>query len=191
MIPLQYNRILSNACIKYLLKIGNTGLLRPRSFLTIHSPSLLSFFWGRPFLSLCGFKQLPGYDWDFKMPKKDSRTKKTQTKDSIKSPEDAPGPVSKDKNGFVTIAIHAKPGSKQNAVTDVSSEAVGVAIAAPPSDGEANAELLKYLSKVLEVKKSEVTLDKGCKSREKIVKISTSLSPEEILKKLRHEAENT
>ncbi|MBN3290120.1 EMAL2 protein, partial [Polypterus senegalus] len=87
--------------------------------------------------------------------------KKTQTKDSIKSPEDAPGPVSKDKNGFVTIAIHAKPGSKQNAVTDVSSEAVGVAIAAPPSDGEANAELLKYLSKVLEVKKSEVTLDKN------------------------------
>ncbi|KAG2470845.1 EMAL2 protein, partial [Polypterus senegalus] len=45
------------------------------------------------------------------------RVKKTQTKDSIKSPEDAPGPVSKDKNGFVTIAIHAKPGSKQNAVT--------------------------------------------------------------------------
>lgn len=45
-------------------------------------------------------------------------------------------------------------------VTDVSSEAVGVAIAAPPTDGEANAELLRYLSKVLELKKSQISLDK-------------------------------
>lgn len=43
---------------------------------------------------------------------------------------------------------------------DVSSEAVGVAIAAPPTDGEANAELVRYLCKVLVLKKSEVTLDK-------------------------------
>lgn len=42
----------------------------------------------------------------------------------------------------------------------MTAEAVGVAIAAPPSEGEANAELCRYLSKVLEVKKSEVTLDK-------------------------------
>lgn len=43
---------------------------------------------------------------------------------------------------------------------DVTSEAVGVAIAAPPSEGEANAELCRYLSKVLEVKKSDVILEK-------------------------------
>lgn len=42
----------------------------------------------------------------------------------------------------------------------MTAEAVGIAIAAPPSDGEANAELCRYLSKVLEVKKSEVTLEK-------------------------------
>lgn len=45
-------------------------------------------------------------------------------------------------------------------VADVSEEAVGVAIAAPPTDGEANAELVRYLSKVLELKKSQVSLDK-------------------------------
>lgn len=45
-------------------------------------------------------------------------------------------------------------------VLDVTAEAVGVAIAAPPSEGEANAELCRYLSKVLEVKKSEVILEK-------------------------------
>ncbi|XP_054858680.1 UPF0235 protein C15orf40 homolog isoform X2 [Eublepharis macularius] len=72
-------------------------------------------------------------------------------------------PVAADKTGSVTIAVHAKPGSKRNAVTDLMTEAVGVAIAAPPSEGEANAELCRYLAKVLEVKKSEVVLEKtGC-----------------------------
>uniref|UniRef100_A0A673J728 Zgc:193812 n=1 Tax=Sinocyclocheilus rhinocerous TaxID=307959 RepID=A0A673J728_9TELE len=89
-----------------------------------------------------------------------------------KPPETPPGPVTKVKDGTITIAIHAKPGAKQNAITDVSEEAVGVLIAAPPTDGEANAELLRYLSKVLELKKSEVSLDKGSKSREKVIKVT-------------------
>lgn len=45
-------------------------------------------------------------------------------------------------------------------VPDVTAEAVSVAIAAPPSEGEANAELCRYLSKVLELRKSDVVLDK-------------------------------
>lgn len=100
-------------------------------------------------------------------------------------------PVSTLKDGGIAIAVHAKPGAKQNAVTgeafchqvllyvhaytsclawwcnrsvvlgvDVSPEAVGVAIAAPPTDGEANAELVRFLCKVLALKKSEVMLDK-------------------------------
>ncbi|MBZ3880076.1 Protein farnesyltransferase/geranylgeranyltransferase type-1 subunit alpha [Sciurus carolinensis] len=73
------------------------------------------------------------------------------------------GPVAVDPKGCVTIAIHAKPGSKQNAVTDLSTEAVNVAIAAPPSEGEANAELCRYLSKVLELRRSDVVLDKMIK----------------------------
>uniref|UniRef100_A0A8B9LXD2 CO040 protein n=1 Tax=Accipiter nisus TaxID=211598 RepID=A0A8B9LXD2_9AVES len=73
-------------------------------------------------------------------------------------------------------------------VIDVTAEAVGVAIAAPPSEGEANAELCRYLSKVLEVKKSEVILEKGGKSREKVVKIFVSMTPDEILEKLKKEA---
>ncbi|XP_073688304.1 UPF0235 protein C15orf40 homolog [Garra rufa] len=117
------------------------------------------------------------------MPKKDKTSKSNP-----KPPETPPGPVNKVKDGTITIAIHAKPGAKQNAITDVSEEAVGVAIAAPPTDGEANAELLRYLSKVLELKKSEVSLDKGSKSREKVVKVTAAVSQEEILKKLRTEA---
>ncbi|XP_048015203.1 UPF0235 protein C15orf40 homolog [Megalobrama amblycephala] len=117
------------------------------------------------------------------MPKKDKTSKSNP-----KPPETPPGPVTKVKDGTIAIAIHAKPGAKHNAITDVSEEAVGVAIAAPPTDGEANAELLRYLSKVLELKKSEVSLDKGSKSREKVIKVTADVSQEEILKKLRTEA---
>ncbi|XP_026869741.2 UPF0235 protein C15orf40 homolog [Electrophorus electricus] len=118
-----------------------------------------------------------------KMPKKQKSTKSTQ-----KQPATPTGPVSKIKDGEYAVAIHAKPGAKQNAVTDVTSEAVGVAIAAPPTDGEANAELVRYLSKVLSLKKSEVILDKGSKSREKVIKVKASISQEEVLERLKNEA---
>ncbi|XP_069622188.1 UPF0235 protein C15orf40 homolog [Ranitomeya imitator] len=120
-------------------------------------------------------------------PRKESKERKGQKKESAQIAHPT-GPVVVDKSGFVLIFVHAKPGSKLNAVTDVTTEAVGVAIAAPPSDGEANAELCRYLSKVLEIKKSEVNLDKGGKSREKVVKISAAISPEVVLEKLKSEA---
>ncbi|XP_064222242.1 UPF0235 protein C15orf40 homolog isoform X1 [Aotus nancymaae] len=126
------------------------------------------------------------------MPKKAGAT--TKGKSQSKEPErplPPLGPVAVDPKGCVTIAIHAKPGSKQNAVTDLTAEAVNVAIAAPPSDGEANAELCRYLSKVLELRKSDVVLDKGGKSREKVVKLLASTTPEEILEKLKKEAKKT
>ncbi|KAB0352908.1 hypothetical protein FD754_017765 [Muntiacus muntjak] len=120
------------------------------------------------------------------MPKKAGATNKG--KSQSKEPErplPPLGPVTVDPKGGVSIAIRAKPGSKQNAVTDVTTEAVSVAIAAPPTEGEANAELCRYLSKVLELRKSDVVLDKGGKSREKVVKLLASTPPEEILEKLK------
>ena len=37
---------------------------------------------------------------------------------------------------------------------------MGVSIAAPPTDGEANAELIRYLAEVLDLKKTHVSLEK-------------------------------
>ncbi|XP_038623246.1 UPF0235 protein C15orf40 homolog [Tachyglossus aculeatus] len=120
------------------------------------------------------------------MPKKG----KGPARGSPKPPPPA-GPVGIDKSGAVTVAVHAKPGAKQNAVTDVSVEAVGVAIAAPPSEGEANAELCRFLAKILELRKSDVVLDRGGKSREKVIKILSATTPEEILAKLKKQTETT
>ncbi|KAG9444380.1 hypothetical protein H6P81_015720 [Aristolochia fimbriata] len=69
----------------------------------------------------------------------------------------------------VAITIHAKPGSKVATITDLSDDAVGVQIDAPAKDGEANAALLEYISSVLGVKKRQVSIGSGSKSRDKVV----------------------
>ncbi|KAJ8765330.1 hypothetical protein K2173_012027 [Erythroxylum novogranatense] len=69
----------------------------------------------------------------------------------------------------VAITIHAKPGSKLSSITDFSDEAVGVQIDAPAKDGEANAALLDYISSVLGVKRRQVSIGSGSKSRNKVV----------------------
>ncbi|BFG35214.1 hypothetical protein CerSpe_214880 [Prunus speciosa] len=69
----------------------------------------------------------------------------------------------------VAITIHAKPGSKIASITDFSDEALGVQIDAPAKDGEANAALLDYISSVLGVKKRQVSIGSGSKSRDKVV----------------------
>lgn len=50
-------------------------------------------------------------------------------------------------------------------IEDISEESVGVQISAPPVDGEANAELLKFMSKTLGVRKSDVVLEKVASMR--------------------------
>ncbi|KAK1412356.1 hypothetical protein QVD17_33541 [Tagetes erecta] len=69
----------------------------------------------------------------------------------------------------VALTIHAKPGSKVATITDFDDEAVGVQIDAPAKDGEANAALLDYMSSVLGVKKRQVSLGAGSKSRDKVL----------------------
>ncbi|XP_045414560.1 UPF0235 protein C15orf40-like [Lemur catta] len=123
------------------------------------------------------------------MPKKAGVTHKG--KSQSKEPErplSPLAPVAVDPKGCATTAIHAKPFSKQNALTDLTAEAGNVAIAAPPSEGEADAELCPYLSKVLELSKSDVVLEKGGKSCEKVVKLSASTNPDEILEEFKKEA---
>ncbi|KAG8501739.1 hypothetical protein CXB51_004758 [Gossypium anomalum] len=48
-------------------------------------------------------------------------------------------------------------------------DSVGVQIDAPAKDGEANAALLDYISSVLGVKRRQVSIGSGSKSRDKVV----------------------
>ncbi|XP_029288969.1 UPF0235 protein C15orf40 homolog isoform X2 [Cottoperca gobio] len=121
------------------------------------------------------------------MPKK-GKAVKGRPSAGAAAPAEASCPVTRHKSGAVTITVHAKPGSKLSGITEVSAEAVGVAIAAPPTDGEANAELVRFLAEVLDLKKSHISLDKGSRSRDKLLRVDSSLSPEEVLRRLRQAA---
>ncbi|KAL0278472.1 UNVERIFIED_CONTAM: hypothetical protein PYX00_000289 [Menopon gallinae] len=98
------------------------------------------------------------------------------------------GPVQTNKDGDVVIRILAKPGAKSNGITDISDDGVGVQIAGKAVDGEANSELLKYLTSVLNVKKNEISLNTGFKSRQKTVLINKrECTVDSIISKLRDE----
>ena len=98
-------------------------------------------------------------------------------------------PVQK-KDGDLIISVHAKPGAKQNGVTNVSAEAISIHISAPAQEGEANAELVRFLAGVLSVRKSSVLLQRGHKSKEKYVRVQEcKLSADEALKLLKSSIE--
>ncbi|GAA6229226.1 UPF0235 protein C15orf40 homolog [Lates japonicus] len=143
--------------------------------------------WSSP-LPLPGVTGIRRYSTNRHMPKKGKTVKGPQSGGGGGAEPEAPGPVARDKSGAVSITVHAKPGSKHSGITEVSAEAVGVAIAAPPTDGEANAELIRYLAEVLDLKKSHISLDKGSRSRDKLIRVDSSLSPEEVLRRLRQAA---
>lgn len=58
-------------------------------------------------------------------------------------------------------------------------------IGAPPVDGEANTELVRFIARLLDLRKSDVSLDKGSRSREKVVLIESTMSPEEVRDRLK------
>lgn len=101
------------------------------------------------------------------MPKKTQRGVSKKAESTSMGAKSDTEPVHQNKDGTVTVNVLAKPGARQNAITDISEGSVGLQISAPPVDGEANAELVKFISKTLGVRKSDVVLEKGSKSRSK------------------------
>lgn len=101
-------------------------------------------------------------------------------------------PISLDKNGNICLKILAKPNAKLNQITDVSTEGIGVQINAPPTDGEANAEIIKYLSNVLGLRKNDLSLDRGSKSRNKTIVINKNLlTIDQVMEKIQTECSNS
>lgn len=65
------------------------------------------------------------------------------------------------------LTVHAQPGAKATAVAGAHGEALKIRLAAPPVDGKANAELLRFVAERLDVARGAVTLVAGDTSRAK------------------------
>ena len=67
----------------------------------------------------------------------------------------------------VELWVRAKPRASKSAVRGVAEGALEVAVAAPPVEGEANEELVRFLARALGVGKRDVRIVRGEGSRHK------------------------
>ncbi len=82
------------------------------------------------------------------------------------------------------LKLHVTPRGSRNEVTGWRGDVLCVKITAPPVDGAANAALVKFVADVLRVRKSQVQLVSGEKSREKTFRIE-GLSDSELRQRLK------
>lgn len=68
--------------------------------------------------------------------------------------------------------MHVVPRARETIVAGRHGDAVKIRLAAPPVDGAANEELVRFLAERLSVPRSAVTIAAGQTGRRKMVKIS-------------------
>ncbi|XP_021847604.1 UPF0235 protein At5g63440 isoform X2 [Spinacia oleracea] len=87
------------------------------------------------------------------------------------NPQDAPVPpcISQLEGGLVQVAIEVEDRASRSAITRVNADDVRVAVAAPAARGEANNELLEFMGKVLGLRLSQMTLQRGWNNKSKLL----------------------
>ena len=81
------------------------------------------------------------------------------------------------------ISLHVYPNAPRNQVVGFEGGVLGVRVAAPPLKGQANRELVAFLSQLLGVSRGSLAILKGHTSRNKLIAIS-GLSREEVIRRL-------
>ncbi|WP_437723668.1 DUF167 domain-containing protein [Sorangium sp. So ce861] len=71
----------------------------------------------------------------------------------------------------VRISVQVRPRSSRSAIVGVREGALDVSLTAPPVDGAANAELVKLLSRALDVRQGDVQITLGASGRSKVVAV--------------------
>ena len=72
---------------------------------------------------------------------------------------------------MVKLAVTVVPRSSKTEIVGFVGEYLKIRLAAPPVDGEANKELIKYLSKRLGISKSDIRIISGKSSKRKLLDI--------------------
>lgn len=86
--------------------------------------------------------------------------------------------------GGVSFGVVVVPRASRSKIAGVHADSLKVTLAAPPVDGEANAELCKLLAKALGVPKRAVQITHGEHSKHKTVQVAGTTAEQVLL--LRH-----
>ena len=72
----------------------------------------------------------------------------------------------------LSLTLHVQPNARRSEIAGLHGDALKVRIAAPAVDNKANAELIEFLGKTLEVSRSAIAIRRGATSRRKVVEIT-------------------
>lgn len=81
------------------------------------------------------------------------------------------------------VWIKAAPGARRDEVAGVIGERLKIRVGAPPEGGKANKAICSLLARVLNLRRSQVTIETGLTSAEKIVRIC-NIAPTDVLQRL-------
>ncbi len=84
---------------------------------------------------------------------------------------------------MTTLWFHIVPNAKQNKVVGAYGGAIKIKLRAPAVEGKANAALLSFLAEVLKIPERSVALERGQKSRDKLIRIE-GLKEEAVRRRL-------
>lgn len=82
------------------------------------------------------------------------------------------------------LALHVQPGAKVTMIQGRHGDALKIRLAAPPVDGKANAELVRFLAETLQVPRNALELVAGQASRQKRIRIASPLSRDAVISAL-------
>lgn len=71
----------------------------------------------------------------------------------------------------VILAVHVQPKASRTESVGIHGDALKIRVAAPPADGAANKELLRYLAKKLSVAVSTIHVESGASGRHKRIRV--------------------
>lgn len=82
------------------------------------------------------------------------------------------------------LRVHVQPRAKRSEVAGRHGDAVKVRLAAPPVDGAANEELVRFLAEALDLPRRAVRIVSGLSARQKVVEVD-GLSAADLERRLR------
>ncbi len=87
------------------------------------------------------------------------------------------------KNTDIEIRVYVKPNAKTSALLAIHDHELHIALHAKPHQGEANAELLRFISKLFKVPKTHISLVRGDASRHKVLLLPLNKTIEQFIHK--------
>jgi uncharacterized protein (TIGR00251 family) len=77
----------------------------------------------------------------------------------------------RDPHGAVVLVLHVQPGAARSEFAGMYGDALKLRLAAPPIEGKANAELIRFLADLFGVPTRNIVLLRGETSRAKTVRV--------------------